>query len=229
MKTLNARTCTAAMRAIVEFPKPGDCLLIGDSHAVTNAGSVLGPGPRLRPGNYLPGGIRLWSLHLGPRLAYSIASNGMPETRPISPCFSHIVLVVGEIDIRTRSQKLQPETLEFIVAGLSNEFSIWAKSKAPKAVLWTAVPIPPSSRIHVSDEFPSQGTPEERLKVHARLSRALQGNIESGLGIVDGTALVADGQGYLEDLLSHDGCHLNIAGAKMWQKTLESALGGYRS
>jgi len=221
---ISASQFSAAGKAALLRPRQGDCLLIGDSHSVANAGGVLGPGARLRRGLCLSDGRRLWALHLGPRLAFSIARAGIPTEVRVSRRFSSIVLVVGEIDVRTRPNDLQQETTDLIAEAIYTRLTEWMKTNAPSATGFVAAPIPPSSTPNLSKDFPSTGTLADRLDAHARLTGSLSTRIQEPLMLIDGTSALAGNSGQLLDRYSDDGCHLNRSGSAEWRRILEESI-----
>lgn len=221
---ISARQLTAAATASLLRPRQGDCLLIGDSHSVTNAGGVLGPGAKLRRGLCLSDGRRIWAQHLGPRLAFSIARDGLPGDLKVSSKFTTIVLVVGEIDIRTRPKDLQRATTDWIAGAISGRFAEWIHTNAPYATGFVANPIPPCSTAQLNKDFPSAGTLADRLDAYATLTSSLQTHIRKPLVLIDSTSALTGRSGQLLETYSDDGCHLNKAGSVQWRRILEAYL-----
>lgn len=205
-----------ALASAVFHPRSGDILLVGDSHAISNSGAVLGPGPRLRRGVAAGKGRRVWGLHLGPRLMYSLARDGLPPGLRLPQAVDHVVLVAGEIDIRTRPIDLDASTCAKIAAGIALRVTPQLAAMSRASRVSVAIPVPPSAGTTRDGPYPSAGTIEDRIHAHRRLANALHAMARQGPPVIDMTSTISGASGELLQELSSDSCHLNLKGAQIW-------------
>lgn len=209
-----------------------DEVWIGDSHVVhVNSPTMVTALRRLPDGR--------WIWHLGPRIMYSIAREGLPpallrtlELISRTRRAKDIVWVFsfGEIDVRCHlAPRLgKPDAFAFVARYLERLQRAATRAGARR----TLVLIPPP----VSEEYPEQagfpvvGTFAERVDANRALRDAL---IKAAAGLpADGAALhlidvteeFSDGRGGVKDGLTFDGLHTNEAGRAVIRKRVEEIL-----
>ncbi|MFC5727419.1 MULTISPECIES: hypothetical protein [Nocardioides] len=194
-------------------------LWIGDSHSVLLNTSRF-PFPTLAPV-----GEGRWVWHLGPRLMFSMARDGLlPYVRRFARLAGRIerardvsyLFVFGEIDIRCHlaPRLRRGEHLDFVTAYVDRVAALVRDLGGTRAVV--VVPVPPAVDALDHSAFPVIGTPEERLAAHDALRRRLveeaANHSAPRVDILDLTPALAGETGLLRDELTDDGCHTNDAG-----------------
>ncbi len=210
--------------------RKSDELWIGDSHAVLlNTGDF--PIPVL---SAVDGGRRyIW--HLGPRLLYSIATNGFPPLvcrvarmagRLRASQQLTCVFVFGEIDTRCH---LAPRMRDGLPPNLAADY-LDAVLGLARSVgsnrTFVVVPPPPSGLIKDHAQFPIAGTLEERQLAHQWLAEALVAAVgkraDPSCELLDLRQSLADADGLLRPELTYDGCHTNDAGRQAVRRQYEA-------
>lgn len=206
---------------------------IGDSHAVmVNSPTMVTALRRL------PGGR--WICHLGPRIMFSIASNGLPPAilrmfRLVrhSPRARDIVWVFsfGEIDVRCHlvARMGDPEAaLAYVPSYLRHLQEAATLAGARRALV--LVPPPQSDTYDEQLGFPIVGTIEERVAANLALRDAmLRAASElpsdgAALHLIDVTEDFSDERGAIIGDLTFDGLHTNEAGQAVVRRHVQEIL-----
>jgi lysophospholipase L1-like esterase len=206
---------------------------VGDSHSVTMNSPRMVTALSRRPGG-------LWICHLGPRLMYSVASNGLPPAllrtmRMIGSSRRAPDIVwafsFGEIDVRCHlvPRMADPEAaLAFVPAYLQRIHEAATLAGARRALV--LVPPPQSDGFHEEFGFPIVGTIEERvaanLAVRDALVRAAAELPADGaaLHLVDVTDDFSDERGAVKEALTYDGLHANDTGREIFRRRVDEVL-----
>ena len=215
-------------------------LWIGDSHAVL-CNDERWPWPVLHEA-HIPG---QWILHLGPRLMYSVARDGLPRSvtrlarviaRADVAADTPWLFAFGEIDVRCHlATRINTTTdpLGFIATYVRTVHRVASAGGARRA--FVVVPPPPSDAVELHEEFPVTGTLAERIGVHVRVAQALReaasavSDATVAVAVIDCTHVLADSDGALRGELTFDGCHTNEAGRAAMRTQVLAALGEMES
>lgn len=202
-------------------------LWLGDSHALHLNG--LGAGGALRKA---ASDRYVW--HLGPRLMYSLGTNGFPSAvgrtaplvrRPARRSSLSVFFVAGEIDVRCHLAGRESD-LGFVDAYVRESLAV-ARRMGARRVVFVAPP-PPSSTCPVVPEYPVVGTLQERLEAFRRLCAALSATVQeqtsSAVTYVEMTDVLREEAGGLAARLTDDGVHTNAQGASVARARMEELL-----
>jgi lysophospholipase L1-like esterase len=210
-----------------------DEVWIGDSHAVhMNSPTMITALRRLPDGR--------WVWHVGPRVMYSIAREGLPtaalrvlrlvnhtrRARDIVWAFSF-----GEIDVRCHlvPRMTDPDAaLAFVPLYLERLRRAATAAGARRALV--LIP-PPESDVYPDQiGFPVVGTLAERIEAsHAlrdAMVRAAKDLPTDGarIHLVDVTEEFSDERGAMREDLTYDGLHANDAGRAVFREAVEKVL-----
>jgi hypothetical protein len=206
---------------------------VGDSHTVTMNTTRMVTALRRQPEGH-------WIVHLGPRLMFSIAGNGLPpallrtmrlvgrsaRAEDIVWAFSF-----GEIDVRCHlvPRMGDPEAaLAFVPAYVQRLHDAATLAGARRALI--LVPPPQSDGFHEEFGFPIIGTIEERVATNLALRDALVRAVTelpgtgAAIHLVDLTEDFADERGAIVDALTYDGLHANEAGRAIFRRRVQEIL-----
>ena len=185
---------------------------IGDSHAL---------GMNRFPGHaFLTVGREQQVIQrVGPRLMWSLATKGFPESverlaarigRRAASGTVVPLFVAGEIDVRCHL--VGREDYGFVVDYVERCAAVGRRMGAAKTVI--VVPPPPSAACPNVEEFPILGTIEERAGAFARLRAALAAAVETrhDCVLLDASDDLMAVDGAIRPELTDDGCHTNAVG-----------------
>lgn len=210
---------------------------IGDSHAAL-CNDERWPWPVLQEAHT----HGQWIWHLGPRLMFSVARDGLPRSvTRLARAMARAdgadripwLFAFGEIDIRCHlATRIDPtsDPLEFVATYVRTVHQVTSAAGARRA--FVVVPPPPSDASELHEEFPVTGTLAERIAVHGRVAQVLReaaaavSDAAVTVTVIDSTPALADGNGALRDELTFDGCHTNEAGRAAMRTYVLAALGG---
>lgn len=206
---------------------------VGDSHSVTMNSPRMVTALRRQPGGR-------WIVHLGPRLMFSIAANGLPPAllrtmRLVgrSPQAADIVWAFsfGEIDVRCHlvPRMGDPEAaLAFVPAYVQRIHDAATLAGARRALI--LVPPPQSDGFHEEFGFPIVGTIGERVATNLALRDALVRAVAAlpragaAIHLVDVTEDFSDERGAVVEALTYDGLHANDAGRAIFRRRVQETL-----
>ena len=210
-----------------------DEVWIGDSHAVLfNSPSMTKAVLRLPD--------RRWVIHLGPRVMYSIARDGLPPAvlrllrrASRTPRAKDIVWAFsfGEIDVRCHLAPRMHDrdaALAFVPTYLAHLQSAATSAGARRALV--LIPTPQSATYADPAEFPSVGTLAERTEANRALHDAMldaAAALPAGgtsVILVDVTEEFSDEQGAMREDMTFDGLHANDAGRIAFRKAVDEVL-----
>jgi hypothetical protein len=210
-----------------------DEVWIGDSHAVhVNSATMVTALRRLPDGR--------WIWHLGPRIMYSIAREGLPpavlrvlgmirrtrRAREIVWVFSF-----GEIDVRCHlaPRMADPDkALAFVPLYLQQVHDAATRAGARRALV--LVPPPESDVYPEQAGFPVVGTLAERVKATLGLRDAMVRAVAelppggASVILIDVTEEFSDERGAILEHLTYDGLHTNEAGRAAIRAEVERLL-----
>lgn len=211
---------------------------IGDSHAVhVNSPTMIAALQRVTTGR--------WVWHLGPRIMYSIARDGLPPAvlrvlRMIdhTPRARDIVWVFsfGEIDVRCHlvSRMADPESaLAFVPDYLANVRSAATLAGARRALV--LVPPPESDVYPEQFGFPILGALDERVAASHALRDAMVRAVTvapatgAAVHLIDVTEDFSDQRGAILEDLTYDGLHTNQAGRDLIRRRVDEILAATRA
>ena len=206
---------------------------IGDSNAVhLNLPDMITAARRMPDGR--------WVMHLGPRVMFSIAREGLPpavnrllrwashtpRARDIIWAFSF-----GEIDVRCHivPRMSDPEAaLAFIPAYLEVIRQAGTAARARRTLV--LVPPPQSATYPEQAGFPVKGSIEERTATNLALRKAM---IEAAAKLpTDGTTVLlvdvidrlSDARGHMREEMTFDGLHTNANGRAVFRQAVDELL-----
>lgn len=210
-----------------------DEVWIGDSHAVhVNSASMVTALKRLPDGR--------WIWHLGPRIMYSIAREGLPpavlrvlgmirhtrRARDIVWVFSF-----GEIDVRCHLAPRMDDpdkALAFVAPYLQQVHDAATRAGARRTLV--LIPPPESDTYPEQAGFPVVGTLAERVKatlaMRDAMVRAAAELPHEGAAVIliDVTEEFSDERGAILEHLTYDGLHTNEAGRALIRSKVEQLL-----
>lgn len=206
---------------------------IGDSHAVhANTATMVTALRRLPDGR--------WVWHLGPRIMYSIARDGLPPAlvrvlRMIRATkrSSEIVWVFsfGEIDVRCHlvARMQDPAAaLAFVPDYLQHLQQAATLAGARRALV--LVPTPGSDTYPEQLGFPVIGTLDERIMANLALRDALVHavaelpNTGARILLIDCTEELSDEKGAMREDMTYDGLHTNENGRAVIRRRVEELI-----
>ena len=206
---------------------------IGDSNAVHMNSATMVTAVR-----QLPGG--LWVIHLGPRVMFSIAREGLPPAviRLLRWC-SHLSgakdiiwgFSFGEIDVRCHLVPRMSDpaaALAFVPAYLGH-IQRAATSAGARDVL-VLMPTPQSATYPEQAGFPVVGTIDERVAANRALLDALTAAAAAlpadgaTVHLVDLTGALSNAQGQMREELTFDGLHTNEAGRAVFRRAVDEII-----
>jgi hypothetical protein len=210
-----------------------DEVWVGDSHAVhMNSPTMITALRRLPDGR--------WVMHVGPRVMYSIAREGLPtaalrvlgmvsRTRRASEIVWGFSF--GEIDVRCHlvPRMSDPEAaLSFVPAYLQHLQDATALAGARRAIV--LIP-PPESDVYPDQiGFPVVGTLAERIDASHALRDAMvkaAANLPGDgatISLIDITDEFSDERGAMREDLTYDGLHANDTGRAVFRARVEEVL-----
>lgn len=206
---------------------------IGDSNAVhLNSATMITAMRRLPEGR--------WVVHLGPRVMYSIAKEGLPApllrmlrwTRR-TPRAHHITwgFSFGEIDVRCHlaPRMSDPDAaLAFVPVYLEHVRQAVRSSGARRGLV--LAPTPPSATYPEQAGFPVVGTFVERVDATTALRDAMVKALAElptegpSIVLVDLIDDLADAKGGMREELTFDGLHTNEAGRAVFRHAVDEIL-----
>lgn len=206
---------------------------IGDSNAVhMNSPTMVTAVRRLPDGR--------WVIHLGPRVMFSIAREGLPPAvnrllrlARRAPHAKDLVwgFSFGEIDVRCHlaPRMSDPEAaLQFVPAYLENIHRAATSAGAQRVLV--LMPTPQSATYPEQAGFPVVGTIEERVAANRALLDALTKAAATlpadgaTLHLVDLTDALSDPAGRMREDLTFDGLHTNEKGRAVFRHAVDELL-----
>ncbi len=205
---------------------------IGDSNAVhMNSADMFAAARRFPNG--------LWVIHLGPRVMFSIAREGLPPavlrllrwTRR-TPRAHDIIwgFSFGEIDVRCHlvPHMAEPDALEFVGTYLGLVQRAASSAGARRALV--LIPPPQSDTYDEQAGFPIKGTIEERTATNRELRDALIRAVAqlpsdgAAVHLVDVVDDLADERGHMREDMTFDGLHTNEKGRAVFRAAVDEVL-----
>lgn len=205
---------------------------VGDSHAALIPAKVLGA-----PLRHIENGR--WVCHLGPRLQFSIARNGLPPA--VLRIFRLVgrtkhakdvlwVYSFGEIDVRCHlvPRMEEPGAFDFVPAYLERIRESARATGSDRALVF--VPPPESDVAEEQIGFPVVGDLQERTRALHLLRDAMHKAAASMSGdgpeilLIDVIDQFSDENGVWRQELTYDGLHTNDAGRAIVREEIERLL-----
>lgn len=190
-------------------------LIVGDSHSTFLSGSPIGAHFFVRGDQMGP--WQFWSAWLGPRLAFSVARDGLPIwLRSSIRFFDAVVLCVGEIDTRTRFAQpiFVPEQTASGLADLANKLA----HDYPGVFVSIAEPPPPGTD-WVSSRLPYVGDIAERIEGYRRFRSGLRSSVHArNVNIISAPEDWFSADFSLDPRVTLDGLHINDVSALKWRQ-----------
>ena len=205
---------------------------VGDSHAALIPATVLG-----KPLRHIENGR--WVCHLGPRLQFSIASNGLPPQ--VLQIFKRVgrskhaadvlwVYSFGEIDVRCHlvPRMDEPGTFDFVPQYLERIREAAVITGSPRVLVF--VPPPESDVAEEQTGFPVIGTLAERTRALHLLRDAMHKAADSmsddgpQILLVDCIDTFSDEHGVWQERYTYDGLHTNDAGRAVVRGEIDRVL-----
>ncbi|MDX6234901.1 MAG: hypothetical protein QOH68_4040 [Nocardioidaceae bacterium] len=210
-----------------------DEVWVGDSHAVhMNSPTMITALRRLPDGR--------WVMHVGPRVMYSIAREGLPAAalrviRLVGRVRRGHEIVwgfsFGEIDVRCHLVPRMDDpdaALSFVPSYLRHLQEAAASAGARRAIV--LIP-PPESDVYPDQiGFPVVGTLAERIEASHALRDAMvkaAADLPGGstsISLIDLTDEFSDERGAMREDLTYDGLHANDTGRAVFRARVEEIL-----
>ncbi|QYJ03935.1 hypothetical protein KUV85_16680 [Nocardioides panacisoli] len=205
---------------------------VGDSHAALVPATTVGA-----PLRHVGDGH--WSCHLGPRLMFSIARDGLPSSlvrisrliaRTRNAGAIRWIYTFGEIDTRCHlAPRLErPGAFDFVATYLDRIHDGARQTGADRVLV--LVPFPASDRYPDQTGFPKVGTPAERIRacaiVREELHRAAS-TLPAGrprVLLLDRTEDLVDDTGAASEWATSDGVHTNDNGRAVLREEINRLL-----
>lgn len=185
---------------------------IGDSHAMSSNRSIVSAA-------FMTGTDGVVIVRVGPRLMYSLATNGFPAWsmriariagRMCRPGQILPIFMAGEIDVRVHLVEHGDRGFGFVQKYVTRCGEFARVLRADRHFL--ALPPPPCDVSGFRIWYPVVGSLEERLAVWRSLRDAVTEAAEtSGATVLDFSPDVSCPDGSLRPELSDDGAHTNVA------------------
>lgn len=205
---------------------------VGDSHAALVPSTTIGA-----PLRHV--GEGRWSCHLGPRLMYSIARDGLPPSlvrisrlvaRTRSARSALWIYCFGEIDIRCHlAPRLgRPGAVDFVDTYLDRIHDGARATGADRVMV--LVPFPASDRFPDQTGFPKVGSLADRVHAGALVREELHkaaAALPEGpprVLLLDRTEDFVDETGAAGEWASSDGCHTNDNGRALLREEINRLL-----
>lgn len=169
--------------------------------------------------------LRLW---IGPRLAFSVARDGVPVKRierrlirRLRP--AAVVFVLGEIDVRTRLAKRGSQTRWGLnwVQNYVKTCEQFGRAVKAQQVLFVEAP-PPSDLGSENPAYPRRGSLRDRVHAHRAFHHEIERAVTSGR-LVRTADLLCGPDGSLLREVTEDGVHLSAPSAhRVVRRVLEA-------